>query len=126
MSRKWALATAPIRLRPACYTGRVTADRISRARAGDNDAFLATVAESLARQPWASAFGGVLHDVTLVRARDSWWARDRDGKALPLVGQHHWKAMALTGGHPSDLAGEWDGYGLRALGVFVAGRYWSL
>ena len=63
---------------------------------------------------------------TLVRARDSWWARDKDAKALPLVGQNHWKAMALTGGHPSDLAGEWDGHGLRALGVFVAGEYWSL
>jgi len=90
------------------------------------DAFLAGVAQSLARQPWLDAFGGVLHDVTLVRARDLWWARDREAKALPLVGQDHWKAMALTGGHPSDLTGEWDGYGMRILGVFTAGRHWSL
>jgi len=90
------------------------------------DAFLAAVAGSLARQPWLSAFGAVLHDVTLARARDSWWVRDQDARALPVVGQNHWKALALTGGHPSDLAGEWDGYGLRILGVFGAGRYWSL
>ena len=82
-------------------------------------------AESLARQPWLSAFGGVLHDVTIVRSRDSWWVRDQHAKALPLLGQDHWKAMAMTGGHPSDLAGEWDGYGLRLLGGLVAGRYWS-
>ncbi len=90
------------------------------------DAFLNTVAEALARQPWSSAFGGVLHDVTLVHARDSWWVRDHDCKALPLAGQNHWKAMALTGGHPFDLASEWDGHGLRALGAFVAGQLWSL
>jgi len=90
------------------------------------DAFLANVAELLARQPWLSAFGAVLHDVTLVRARNSWWARDRDGTALPILGQNHWKAMALTGGHPYDLAGEWDGYALRIMGVFVAGQYGSL
>jgi len=90
------------------------------------DAFLAAVARSLARQPWLSAFGAVLHDVTLVRARNSWWVRDQDAGALPILGQNHWKAMALTGGHPSDLAGEWDGYALRIMGVFSAGQYWSL
>ena len=87
--------------------------------------FLSAVAEVLARQPWSSAFGGVLHDVTIVRAKDSWWARDKNGMALPLVGENHWKALALTGGHPCDLAGEWDGYGVRTVGAFVAGQYWS-
>ncbi|HEX3449332.1 MAG TPA: hypothetical protein VHS97_13815, partial [Isosphaeraceae bacterium] len=90
------------------------------------DRFLGAVAESLARQPWLSAFGGILHDVTLVPAGDAWFARDQQSKALRLVGQNHWNAMAVTGGHPSDLAGEWDGYGLRVLGVFADGHYWSL
>jgi hypothetical protein len=90
------------------------------------DAFLNAVAESLARQPWSSAFGGVLHDVTLVNTRDSWWVRDHDGKALALAGQNHWRAMSLTGGHTFDLASEWDGYGLRALALFAGGEYWSL
>jgi hypothetical protein len=90
------------------------------------DAFLAEVADSLARQPWLSAFGAALHDVTLLRAQDSWWIRDQRASALPVIGQNHWKALALSGGHPSDLAVEWDGCGLRILGVFVAGRYWSL
>jgi hypothetical protein len=88
--------------------------------------FLAAVSQSLGRQPWLDAFGGVLHDVTIVPARDSWWARDQEAKALPLVGQNHWKAMALTGGQPCDLTGEWDGYGLRVLSVFTAESYWAL
>jgi hypothetical protein len=90
------------------------------------DTFLASVADFLARQPWLNAFGAVLHDVTIVRARDLWWARDRDAQALPILGQNHWKALALSGGHPCGLIGEWDGQRLRALGVFVAGQHWGL
>ena len=67
-----------------------------------------------------------MRDVTIVRARDSWFVRDQRSDSLPLIEQNHWKAMAVTGGHPCDLTGEWDGYGLRGLGVFVDGQYWSL
>jgi hypothetical protein len=87
--------------------------------------FLTGVADSLARQPWLSAFGAALRDVAITRHRDSWWICDKESKALPLLGQNHWKAMAVTGGHPSDLALEWDGHSLRLLGGLVAGRYWS-
>jgi hypothetical protein len=90
------------------------------------DAFLTSVADLLARQPWLGAFGAVLHDVAIVRARDQWWARDKEARALPLLGQNHWKALALAGGHPSDLIGEWNGHGLRTLGMFVHGRHWAL
>jgi SWIM zinc finger len=90
------------------------------------DGFLATVADALARQPWLSGFGGVLRDVTVVRARNSWWVRDQAATALPVVGQDHWKALAVTGGHPCDLAGEWDGDGWRILGAFVGAEHWSL
>ncbi len=89
------------------------------------DDFLSGVAGLLARQPWLTAFGAVVRDVTIVRTGDSWWLRDRNGGALPLVGKDHWKAMAVTGGHLSDMACEWDGYSMRVLGGFVAGRYWS-
>jgi len=102
----------------------VVHDRLSGHRTIDD--FLAGVADLLARQPWLSAFGAVLHDVTIIHAQDAWWVRDQEARALPLIGQDHWKAMALTGGHSFDLIGEWDGYGLRALGVFEAGQYWGL
>jgi SWIM zinc finger len=91
-----------------------------------HDDFLTGVAESLARQPWLTAFGGVLRDVTIARSRSSWWVCDKHSKALPVLGQDHWKAMAITGGLPADMAFEWDGYALRILGGLVAGRYWSL
>jgi hypothetical protein len=63
--------------------------------------------------------------VTIVHSRDAWWVSDRHAHALPLLGREYWKAMAVTGGHPADLAGEWDGHSLRMLGGLVGGRYWS-
>jgi hypothetical protein len=89
------------------------------------DAFLGEVADSLARQPWLTSFGALLRDVSIVRTRDAWWVADRHANALRLSGKEHWKAMAITGGRPSDLACEWDGHALQMLGGLVGGRYWS-
>ena len=109
------------------WRARASASPASDRLAGHDtlDDFLTGVAESLARQPWLNAFGAVLRDVTITRSRNSWWVCDTRSKALPLSGQDHWKAMAVTGGHPADMAFEWDGYALRILGALVAGRYWS-
>lgn len=86
--------------------------------------FLAGVAALLAKQPWLDAFGGVLAEATLVCA-DTWLLRDRTGQALPLRGSNHWKLLAISGGHPCDIAFESNGDQLRLLGLFIAGQYWS-
>ncbi|MGC1275144.1 MAG: SWIM zinc finger family protein [Planctomycetaceae bacterium] len=93
------------------------------------DAFLGDVAETLSRQPWLATFGGVLREATVVPG-EPWHVRDAAGDALPLAASGlplaasgHWKLLALTGGHPCDLAGEWDGRRFRPLGVFIEGRY---
>lgn len=82
-------------------------------------AFLDTVADALARQPWLSAFGCVLRDVTLVPQDGRWLACDSAGHALPLLAHDCWKMLAVTGGRPCDLCGEWNGYALRPLGFFI-------
>lgn len=60
------------------------------------------------------------------RVEDAWivagqWIDDEDrgGRALPLAGREHWKMLALSGGRPFDLTGEWDGHRLRPLGMYV-------
>jgi hypothetical protein len=85
--------------------------------------FMDAVTERLVRHPWLNAFGAALHDVTLIREQDTWWARDREGSALPLLGKDHWKTLAVTGGHPFDLTGEWDGRRLRLLSYFCDGVF---
>lgn len=89
------------------------------------DSFLSAYADTLARQPWSGALGGIARGVNVVPAAGSWLVRDAESCGLPLAGQNHWKILAVTGGQPCDLAGEWDGRQLRALGMFFDGRYWS-
>lgn len=85
--------------------------------------FLTSVSDVLARQPWVNAFGCVLHDVTLVPGEECWQVRDAAGFGLPLLGRDHWKMLAVTGSHPFDLTGEWDGDRLRPLGVMMEGQF---
>lgn len=86
--------------------------------------FLRQTAAALARQPWLDRFACVLNDITPVpRNNDHWFVRDQAGAALPLMARAHWKLLALSGGRPVDLAGEWDGEALRPLGVMAGKRY---
>lgn len=89
------------------------------------DTFLNTVTSALARQPWLERFLALLCEVTPVCDQEgtAWFVRDRTGNALPLLGSDHWSLLALSGGHPVDLAAEWDGETLRPLGVMATGEY---
>ncbi|HEX5503111.1 MAG TPA: SWIM zinc finger family protein [Thermomicrobiales bacterium] len=87
-------------------------------------AFLDGVAAATARQPWLDRFPCVLNGVTpLHDAAAGWLARDREGAALPLAPGEHWRLLALGGGRPVDLAGEWDGAALTPLGALAGGAY---
>jgi hypothetical protein len=88
--------------------------------------FLDDVADALARQPWIERFGCVLAGVTLVSHEGRWHARDEAGDGLPLAGKEPWRMLALSGNHPFDLGGEWDGERLRPLGLIADNCYFSL
>ncbi len=90
--------------------------------------FLTGVAATLARQPWHERFLCTLRDATPIylASGDRWWLRDRDGAALRLRGGDHWKLLALSGGHPVDFVGEWDGETVLPLGVVASDAYSSL
>lgn len=91
-------------------------------------AFLEETAAALGRLPWLDRFPCALRGVVPVfdpanGKGDTFRVRDRDGHALPLVRGDHWKLVALSGGQPLDLAGEWDGEELLPLGA-AAGNVW--
>ncbi|MGZ3715900.1 MAG: SWIM zinc finger family protein [Ktedonobacterales bacterium] len=92
------------------------------------DAFLGAVAETLARQPWQDRFLCVLRNVTIVPHGEGgrWRVRDGNGVALPLVDGDYWRLLAISGGHPVDFAGEWDGERLRVLGIATSDMYYPL
>jgi hypothetical protein len=82
------------------------------------EAFLEQVASTLARQPWRERFLCAVRDV--VPHYDGQWSiRDSAGQSVPLSRGDYWKLLALSGGHPLQLIGEWDGEELLPFGVVL-------
>jgi hypothetical protein len=86
---------------------------------------LAAYAAGLAAYPWLDLFPLPLTGVVPVRAGAGWAVRDAAGQVLPLSPRftRGWHLLALSGGQPLGLFGEWDGAVLRPLGVWAGGRY---
>jgi hypothetical protein len=97
-------------------------DRFSAA--ASIDALLDGWSGALARLPWLDRYPAVLRSVVPVLDGGSTWRlRDEAGVQLPLVHGDHWLLLALSGGHPVDIAGEWDGAAILPLGVVADGAY---
>ena len=83
-------------------------------------ALLDAMATALARQPWLERVPALVAQASVaVGAGDAWHVVDGRGAALPLRGAGCWRLLALTGGQPADLAGEWDGEAFRPLTVWL-------
>jgi hypothetical protein len=98
---------------------------------GSIAAFLSATADALARQPWLDRFPCLLRDVVpapapAVEGKDRFRLLDREGKELPLVPADPWRLLALSGGRPLDLTGEWDGAAVTPLGAFVGGDFFPM
>jgi hypothetical protein len=89
---------------------------------------LAAYSAGLAAYPWLDLFPLPLAAVVPIRAGEGWAVRDAAGQVLPLSPRfaRGWPLLALCGGHPLGLFGEWDGAVLRPLGAWVGGRYYLL
>jgi hypothetical protein len=74
-------------------------------------------------QPWLERVPVTLEAVVPLLDERRWLVRDRDGEAVPLAGGNHWTLLSLSGGHPVELAAEWDGESLLPLGVVANGTY---
>lgn len=93
-------------------------------------AAIATYSQAFARCPWLEQFPLLLQGVVPVRAGERWLLQDAQGVVLPLSRrfepQQSWQLLALSGGHPLTLFGEWDGVGLLPLSVWVEEAFYGL
>ena len=89
----------------------------------DLDSLLDTYAAALAVQPFLERHP-VLLDGLVPDADDHGILRDAGGRALALHPdfRHAWHLLALSGGHPLTVCGEWDGRTLLPLSVWHEGR----
>jgi hypothetical protein len=80
---------------------------------------------ALARSPWIERFPLALEGVTPLRDGERWLVRDADGLALPVARRfvRGWRLLALSGGRPLALFGEWDGDALMPLSAWAEERF---
>jgi hypothetical protein len=101
------------------------AENVASAPLGEGiDESLARFARLLSRSPWLDrelfVLDGVVPDAASTAA--SYCVANSRGQALPLLGVGHDVLLAVSGGHPLTLVGEWDGYALLPLIAWTRGR----
>jgi hypothetical protein len=86
---------------------------------------LSAASEGLACNPWLGTIPMPVENILPDLQGDRWYARDRDGKRLPLSSlfTQGWRLMAISGGNPLTLFGEWDGENYLPLSAWAESRY---
>ncbi|MEE4377456.1 MAG: SWIM zinc finger family protein [Candidatus Competibacteraceae bacterium] len=83
-------------------------------------ACLAGYADSLAQQPWLEVFPAAIQKLIPCQDGEQRLVRDAAGQQLLLHPQFrdYWQLLAISGGQPLTVFGEWDGRYLRPLSAW--------
>jgi hypothetical protein len=92
------------------------------------DAMCDAALDLIARQPWVGEIPAPLRSVIPVKNDAGWALVDREGRSLPCAFSETagWTALAVSGGHPIDIASAFDGRRIRPLAILSAGEHVSL
>jgi hypothetical protein len=116
------------------YPGAAPLRALVRARHGQSEppslppaalgAATGAYAAAIAANPWLERGLLLAGPCTLARGGGGWRLQDEAGRALPLPARFEgaWRLLAITGGRPFALAGEWDGETLTPLCAQQGGR----
>lgn len=88
-------------------------------------AAVALAADAFTANPWVERVPFALAAVTPIRRAHGWILRDGEASCLPLkiADANAWRLVALAGGRPVAVAGEWDGEQFRPLSIWAEGRF---
>ena len=89
---------------------------------------IAQYAQSLTENPWQILFPLILRQILLRYQACSWFLQDQDNRLLPVSStfQQGWEVLAMSGGRPLSVFGEWDGQYLRPLSVWSEKTFMTL
>ena len=114
----------------ALVTERVTVPEVYRDSIGDEliEAAIAHYAQSLSQNPWLTRSPIALSQVWLRYGEDRWWVQDSEHGTLPLSSafSQGWELLAMRGGRPLAIFGEWDGMSLLPLSVWSKKTFMAL
>ena len=91
-------------------------------------AAFAAYGSALAKNPWMELYPIILQEVVLHESAGAWSVRDALGAVVALAPRfaRGWHLLALEGGGPLTLCGEFDGATLDPLGCVAGGRFLTL
>ncbi|RMG80964.1 MAG: hypothetical protein D6714_13715 [Bacteroidetes bacterium] len=104
----------------------VPANSVFTVRGFENfEQFAGAYAEALRHNPWLADFPAFLENVIPVFRHDRFFLLDTEKKQLPLSvkDQWGWKMLALSGGRPIAVFGQWDGSTLKPLSGVANDRF---
>lgn len=92
------------------------------------DALCDSYAQALAGQPWLGSIVVPVRDVIPARDADGWRLIDSAGNCLPIRASAAagWHMLAISGGHPVDVAVRFDGETTEPLAILANAQYVSL
>lgn len=90
--------------------------------------FLNEYSEALGKNPWLEDYPAAFSNVRPILKDEKVYIVDENENAIPLlnIGFSNWKILALSGGNPIDIFGEWTGEMLNPLGVAADYRFVAL
>lgn len=76
------------------------------------DAAVGKLTSWLCVDPWADVLPMAVRGLTVLPGDPVWLLRDAVGRAMPVQASQDvaWMLLAISAGHPVDVAGEWDGF----------------
>jgi len=88
----------------------------------------AAYANAVSAQPWLEEFPVGLQGLVPVRTGEGWLVRDPAGSAWPVAPTfaRGWHLLAVSGGHPVTLAGEWNGQHFLPLSCWTSDGFYPL
>ena len=77
--------------------------------------------------PWLESYPAILQETIVAPCGDRWVITDRDGAMAPVSPRcgWGWPLLAISGGHPCAIMGEWDGDEFLPLSCWAEGRMTS-
>ncbi len=89
------------------------------------DLAIASYSNALVQNPWLERFPFTLQQVIPVHKEGKWFIRDRAAHLLPVSSRFErgWTLLALSGGHPVTIFGEWHGSDFYPLSIWAEGKF---
>jgi hypothetical protein len=111
-------------LKEKTESSRASLDRFSAYRNADE--FLDDYAKALSLNPWLDIHPASIEQVSAFVSKDGEFRLiDSERNLIPIInrGGIDWLILAITGGQPFTIFGEWNGDRLLPLSIFCAGKF---